>query len=274
MRRLVITDSGLGGLAVGADLLRHPPGLQAQQAELLYVNAAPDPQRGYNSMPTLQEKQQVFQRFLHNLAVRYQPDQIFVACHTLSTLLPQLVLPEIPIQGMVSLTRQTVQERARQLGYSQLLVLATATTVASRAYSQLLSKTLAIACPGLADTISSDLEGTWVIEKIQHHLHQVKEEFPTARSLVLLGCTHYGWREDLFLQAFQQRNWEVELINPNRIAAAWLAERWKLVPESRFISAYPTPLYEQTTLQALLQRAKVPSLVQALSAEEQASLFE
>ena len=85
--RLVVTDSGLGGLSVCADLLKAPTGPTAKNTELLYVNAAPDPQHSYNSMESLAEKQEVFQTFLGRLADSYQPDHIFVACHTLSALL-------------------------------------------------------------------------------------------------------------------------------------------------------------------------------------------
>ncbi|MEC8543480.1 MAG: hypothetical protein VXY89_07975, partial [SAR324 cluster bacterium] len=93
--RLVVTDSGLGGLSVCADLLKAPTGSAAKNTELLYVNAAPDPRRSYNSMESLAEKQDVFQTFLHRLANSYQPDHIFVACHTLSALLSEIKLPEL-----------------------------------------------------------------------------------------------------------------------------------------------------------------------------------
>ena len=111
--RLVVTDSGLGGLSVCADLLKAPTGPAAKNTELLYVNAAPDPRRSYNSMESLAEKQEVFQTFLHRLANSYQPDHIFVACHTLSAMLSEIKLPEPPIQGMLELTRKAVLEKAK-----------------------------------------------------------------------------------------------------------------------------------------------------------------
>ena len=65
--RLVVTDSGLGGMSVCADLLKALTSPTAKNTELLYVNAAPDPRRSYNSMESLAEKQEVFQTFQNKL---------------------------------------------------------------------------------------------------------------------------------------------------------------------------------------------------------------
>ncbi len=195
--RLVVTDSGLGGLSVCADLLKAPTGPAAKNTELLYVNTAPDPRRSYNSMESLAEKQEVFQTFLHRLTDSYQPDHIFVACHTLSALLPEIKLPEIPIQGMLELTRKAVLEKAKEFGYSRLLILATPTTISSGVYDQLLPDTQSIVCPGLADMISSDVTGTRIIENIRLFLSGANPRLSPGKVIVVLGCTHYGWRENL-----------------------------------------------------------------------------
>jgi glutamate racemase len=271
--RLVVTDSGLGGLAVCADLLKVATGPKEQGTELLYVNAAPDPQRSYNSMESLAEKQEVFQTFLHRLTDSYQPDHIFVACHTLSALLSEIKLPKLPIQGMIELTRRAVLKQAKEFGYSRLLVLATPTTISSKVYDQLLPGMQSIACPGLADAISSDLNRTRIIEKIQLFLSNANPTLARGKMIVVLGCTHYGWRENLFVDALDEIGIEPCLINPNRIAAQQLAKQWSSSNPIRFIGAYSTPVEERKTLRHLLADVGAFSLIAALDQEEVFSIF-
>ncbi|HCV86489.1 MAG TPA: hypothetical protein DGB85_07845 [Deltaproteobacteria bacterium] len=271
--RLVVTDSGLGGLSVCADLLKAPTGPTAKNTELLYVNAAPDPQHSYNSMESLAEKQEVFQTFLGRLADSYQPDHIFVACHTLSALLPEIKLPKLPIQGMLELTHKAILEKTKEFGYSRLLILATPTTISSGVYDRLLPDTQSIACPGLADVISSDLTGTRIIENIRLFLSGANPPLSPGKVIVVLGCTHYGWRENLFLEALDDIGIEPSLINPNKIAAQQLVKQWSLDEAIRFVGAYSTPMEERKTMMYLLENVGAFPLITALNQEEVFSFF-
>ena len=271
--RLVVTDSGLGGLSVCADLLKAPTGPTAKNTELLYVNAAPDPQHSYNSMESLAEKQEVFQTFLGRLADSYQPDHIFVACHTLSALLPEIKLPKLPIQGMLELTHKAILEKIKEFGYSRLLILATPTTISSGVYDRLLPDTQSIACPGLADVISSDLTGTRIIENIRLFLSGANPPLSPGKVIVVLGCTHYGWRENLFLEALDDIGIEPSLINPNKIAAQQLVKQWSLDEAIRFVGAYSTPMEERKTMMYLLENVGAFPLITALNQEEVFSFF-
>ena len=55
---------------------------------LTFANAAPENDYGYNSMPAMDEKLRTFDRFLRSVTARFTPDSIYVACNTLSVLLP------------------------------------------------------------------------------------------------------------------------------------------------------------------------------------------
>ena len=256
-----------------ADLLKAPTGPTAKNTELLYVNAAPDPQHSYNSMESLAEKQEVFQTFLGRLADSYQPDHIFVACHTLSALLPEIKLPKLPIQGMLELTHKAILEKTKEFGYSRLLILATPTTISSGVYDRLLPDTQSIACPGLADVISSDLTGTRIIENIRLFLSGANPPLSPGKSIVVLGCTHYGWRENLFLEALDDIGIEPSLINPNKIAAQQLVKQWSLDEAIRFVGAYSTPMEERKTMMYLLENVGAFPLITALNQEEVFSFF-
>ncbi len=84
--RLVLTDSGLGGLAVCAEierLLRNTP--HSPAVRLIYINAWPDERFGYNDLSDAAERARVFDRALAAMA-GFRPDGLVIACNTLSVL--------------------------------------------------------------------------------------------------------------------------------------------------------------------------------------------
>ena len=102
---ILITDSGVGGLSVVAYAERfvRTHG-SSEPVRLTFANAAPANDYGYNSMPSREEKLATFDRFLRNVTERFTPDSIYVACNTLSVLLPDtpyFAFAAIPIQGIV-----------------------------------------------------------------------------------------------------------------------------------------------------------------------------
>jgi glutamate racemase len=219
------------------------------------------------------EKCETFSLFLQSVYERLQPDRILVACHTLSTLLPEIQLPPIAITGMQASTQKLVKESSQQFGFSKLLVLATSTTVQAQFYEGLVSETHAVACVGLADLISSDAQGDRVKGAIRSFLHKAQHFREAEETIgVLLGCTHYGWREDLFGQVLNTEGWQAHLINPNReIASDWQAKA--NIQTIRVCGAYPTPSYEKAGLTSLLQSAGLVSLQRAFAQESVLPLF-
>ncbi|MEA2163149.1 MAG: glutamate racemase [Thermoanaerobaculia bacterium] len=228
---ILITDSGVGGLSVVAYAERfvRTHGF-AEPVRLTFANAAPENDYGYNSMPSREEKLRTFDRFLTNVTARYAPDMIYVACNTLSVLLPDTPYfhrAAIPVKGIVE-TGVALVERALDADpQSVAMIFATQTTIDAGAYPRLLeaqgieaSRIISQACPGLADTISEDREGVrtkseidrWVdaaIEKMQRNVRPV---------VACLACTHYGYRKDLFADAFAEARLPAVVVNPNESA--------------------------------------------------------
>ena len=111
---IVITDSGLGGLSVCAQLIYllknySVPGnsdLPSYDIKITYVNAVPSNERGYNTMSGKQEQIETFEKIISNTVRLISPDYIFVACGTLSVLLNQIAPPcdkSVKIEGIVSI---------------------------------------------------------------------------------------------------------------------------------------------------------------------------
>ena len=67
-----------------------------------------------------------------------------------------------------------------------------------RVYDQQLPETQSIACPGLADMISSDVSGTRIIENIRLFLSVANPQLSQGKVIVVLGCTHYGGEKIYF----------------------------------------------------------------------------
>ena len=102
---ILITDSGVGGLSVCAYAERFVRihGFR-EPVRLTFANAAPENDYGYNSMPSRAEKLRTFDRFLRSVTERFAPDSIYVACNTLSVLLPDTPYFQrdtTPVQGIV-----------------------------------------------------------------------------------------------------------------------------------------------------------------------------
>ena len=83
---ILITDSGLGGLSICAEVVsrlnRNPI---FENVSITYFNAWPEQNRGYNKFDTIEERISIFNQALLGMQ-SYQPDLIMIACNTLSAL--------------------------------------------------------------------------------------------------------------------------------------------------------------------------------------------
>ncbi len=229
---ILMTDSGVGGLSVCAYVERYlrKHGIEGR-FRLTYVNASPENDYGYNSMPSRAEKLASFDRFLRIVATRYSPDLIFVACNTLSVLLADTAFVEqghLPIRGIVETGMNRLLEELGRYPLSQVAIFATVTTIEEETFPTLLrdhgidsGRIIVQACPSLADTISEDRRGSKAEEKIERYVQAaLGTAFSAATEhLAYLGCTHYGYRKELFATAFEKREINMRILNPNELVA-------------------------------------------------------
>jgi len=235
---VLITDSGVGGLSVVAYAERfvRTQGF-TEPVRLTFANAAPENDYGYNSMPTREEKLATFDRFLRNVTERFAPDLIYVACNTLSVLLPDTpyaATAAIPVKGIVETAVDLLMAELTADPRSVPMIFGTQTTIDAGAYPRMLeargiapSRIVSQACPGLADTISEDREGTKTAREIRGWVANAiaKMETPDAPVVACLACTHYGYRKDVFEVALADAGVEARVINPNESAVGDLFPR-------------------------------------------------
>jgi glutamate racemase len=265
MMHVLITDSGVGGLSVVAYAERfvRTHGF-AEPVRLTFANAAPANDYGYNSMATRAEKLATFDRFLRNVHARFAPDAIYVACNTLSVLLPDTPFfgaAPLPVNGIVGTGAALLLGALAADPRSTAIVFATQTTIDAGTYPRLLeergidpSRIVAQACPGLADTISEDREGTKTRAEIGRWVDAAIAKMPHRDTPVVasLNCTHYGYRRELFAAAFADAGVAATVVNPNERAVDDLFPNAAPGPHRdavvSFVTRYPIP---EATIEAL-----------------------
>jgi glutamate racemase len=228
---ILITDSGVGGLSVCAYAERfvRTHGFE-EPVRLTFANASPQNDYGYNSMPSREVKIETFDRFLGNVTERFAPDLIYVACNTLSVLLPDTPYfhrAAIPVKGIVETGAELLLRELEADPRSMAMIFGTQTTIDSGAYPRLLeargvdaSRIVSQACPGLADTISEDREGLRTRREIAGWVKAAVEKMQRADRPVVacLACTHYGYRKDLFADVLAGAGISATMVNPNERA--------------------------------------------------------
>jgi len=252
---ILITDSGVGGLSVVAYAERfvRQSGVK-EPVRLTFANAAPENDYGYNSMPSKAVKIETFDRFLNNVTKRYAPDFIYVACNTLSVLLPETPFSLKPVKGIIETGIESLMRELESDPRSVAMIFGTQTTIDSGAYPRLLkqrgideSRIVTQACPGLADTISEDREGTKTRAEIKRWVGAGMEKMRdrTRPVVACLACTHYGYRKDVFADALK-----APVVNPNESAVSDLFASKGPSHEAQvqFVTRYAIP---KTTIEAL-----------------------
>ena len=228
---ILFTDSGVGGLSVCAyaeEFLR-TNGVSTP-TRLTYVNASAENEFGYNALGTKREKLEHFDRFLHIVADKYAPDLIYVACNTLSVLLPEtgfFAEGRISVRGIVETgVNRLVHDLAAFPG-REVMIFGTVTTIEAQTYSTMLiergvpeDRIISQACPVVADTISEDRRGLQAGMEIEKCVRTALEKSHTKADsfLAYLACTHYGYRKELFTAAFEKAGMQAEVLNPNEFA--------------------------------------------------------
>lgn len=179
-----VFDSGMGGLTVLRSLRESLP-----QESFIYLGDTARLPYGTKSPDTV--KQYAMQ--MAKLLVERQIKALVIACNTATTAaLPYLqsMLPDMPVLGVVVPGASAAVAATKN---QRVAVLATETTIASKAYQQLIVKELpqavisTRACSVLVALAEEGMTNNQVaLEALKHYLDGFKDE-----DTVLLGCTHF-----------------------------------------------------------------------------------
>lgn len=232
---IVITDSGLGGLSVCAELEAYlSGGRSVGSVKFVFVNALADAASPYNAMPDKARQLQVFDDALAGMKRWYHPDAILIACNTLSALYPETVSAsneKIPVVSIINVGSMMLAERAKKSGSSHFLILGTPTTIASDIYVKQLAsygipqdRIVSQSCRLLETEIQADPKSDIVYSLVETYIDEAMEKIGTGQTgkvAVGLCCSHYGYSTAAFEQALRQRIGEqFEIVNPNKAMVA------------------------------------------------------
>jgi glutamate racemase len=226
---LLLTDSGLGGLSICADLVNRLSGQgNFSEVRLTYFNAWPEQARGYNRLPDMAERIRVFDRALGSMD-GFGPDAMVIACNTLSVLYPQTPSSRtrtVPVVEIVGAGVDLMHQHLRAQPQSRVLILGTVTTIESDVHRrQLVARGIAeqrIAtqpCHGVAGEIENDPMGQTVRSLVERYCAEAVSRLPDREAplLAALCCTHFPYSRSLFQSALQAHHrGPVVVLDPNR----------------------------------------------------------
>jgi glutamate racemase len=212
---------------VAADIERRGRESHAYRAlRIIFANALPEANRGYNRMPTVDRKIRVFDDALAGMIRWYHPDVILVACNTLSVLIPRTTAARgTPMLGIVELGADMIAEKLNAEPGSSAIIFGTETTIAAGTHRSLLldrgiapERIVAQACPDLAGQIEADAGGDVVSTSIDLFASEAVGRLPRKPAGIVAGlcCTHYGYCRDQFAGSLRSlAGGNVEIVNPN-----------------------------------------------------------
>lgn len=235
--KIIVTDSGLGGLSVQALLNKELQNSRFQNIEIVYFNSLAHPQYGYNSLKNKSDKLSVFNNALIGM-VKHEPDIILIACNTLSVIYHQTEISKqinIPVIGIVENGVEMVLEAVKNHLNYDIIILGTETTINSNQHKKSLiekgivsNKIITQACKNLESEIQNDPKGKKVRELIEKYLVETENKIvdKSAKQFVLFACTHYGYSTNIFNEVCSDlfgNNFEI--LNPNLKMAKVLNEQ-------------------------------------------------
>ncbi len=226
---IVITDSGLGGLSVMDDISKKiSKSGHYKKVNLIFVNALFDENRGYNALITREERIDVFNNVLYGIEENFSPDIILIACNTLSVIYTETEFVKkaiTQVEGIVKPGVKLIYDKLSENENAKVIITGTESTIAENSHRKSLiqkgiseDRIIVKACPQLQSYIEQDPQGEDTEMLISFYIEEAFSQMGITKSPVYLSlnCTHFGYSENLWKQAFKDSNVKLtEIINPN-----------------------------------------------------------
>lgn len=262
--KIGVFDSGFGGLTVLRELLKLLPG-----AESIYLGDTARLPYGSKSRETISRYAVSSAKFLEEQGA----DLLVIACNTATALALediQVSLP-IPVIGVIEPGADAAHAVSQDGG---VLVLATAATVQSGAYTKALAavglEAYEKACPLLVPLVEEGwTEHPVTDEVIRIYLEVALSVAPKTKTL-LLGCTHYPLIESAMRRVLERMAQPLTIVDSAKATAATtarlVAERFSNAmmvdaPERRFFATDSVAKFQRLGADFLGQRVEDVKLV-------------
>jgi len=231
---ILITDSGLGGISICAEiaseLMRRD---MFENVSLIYFNAWPEQNRGYNRLGGTAERIRVFDSALQGM-MRFKPDFIMIACNTLSVLYHRTKFSrfvDIPVVDIVGFGVDMIAKALEVSSKGRAVILGTVTTIDSQVHHDHLiqrgiqpGQIISQPCDQLATEIEKGPAGPTVLQMIETYMQQAALKIdPDSGSIyAALCCTHFAYcQESIKGTLAELTKRPVTILNPNHQMAAY-----------------------------------------------------
>lgn len=240
--KIVVTDSGLGGLSVVEDIAKKIKNSSYyDKAEIIFANALFDANSGYNRLTDRNEKIRIFNEALYGIEKHFKPDYVFIACNTLSVLYNETEFSKHSNTKIVTLVDygvDLINKHLQQSDSSNVIIFGTKTTIKEDTYAKLLLKKninknriVSEACPELQEYIEREPKGEETYNLISKFVDEAVEKLndKDKELYISLNCTHYGYSGNLWEKAFERHNIKLSgVLNPNyEMAKVLFPEKYK-----------------------------------------------
>jgi glutamate racemase len=271
---ILVADSGLGGMSICADIARSLPRRRHfAEVSLVYFNAWPEQDRGYNRLENTTEQIQVFDKTLTGM-MRFDPDIILIACNTLSVLYPRTNFSRhasIPVIDIVEFGVDAMTQALHNKENDQVVILGTLTTIDSNVHRDRLLKNgipehqiVLQSCDQLATAIEKGPDSHLVSEMIQTFMREAATKIdPFSDHLYgALCCTHFAYSHDRFRETLTALTGKsVVIINPNHHMTDYLLSgcRDRLKETHVSINVVSKIIWEQEKTKSIADRIRLVS---------------
>lgn len=236
---ILITDSGLGGLSVAAEIEKgfqhsHP----FSKVELVFVNALASKEYLYNQMENTAEKVRIFNNALYGMSEQFSPDLILIACNTLSVIFDQTEFSkkaQTPVIGIIEFGVNLMKENLKKSSNGHIIIIGTPTTISQNTHKSMLMERGILAnritnqsCSMLESEIQNDPASDMVATMIEMYADEAlikMKNLDTGELSVGLCCTHYTYSAPVFKEVFSRISGrEVKILNPNLVMSDYIFE--------------------------------------------------
>ena len=214
--KILVTDSGLGGLSVVADLEKRleDSGIY-KNVNIIFVNSLFSNKSGYNSLANNEEKIRVFNNALMSMEKNYKPDLILIACNTLSVIYNETPFAEntkIPVRGIVEPGVDLIAKTIKSETDSKVIIFGTETTIEQNTHKEELidlgiepERIITQSCPELAYYIETSSDSTETEMLISAYISEALEKIGNKETPLFISynCSHYPYSQKLWEKAFQ-----------------------------------------------------------------------
>lgn len=233
---ILVTDSGLGGMSVAADVTKRMKKNHVfKKVNIIFFNAQPNLHSGYNSMKSTRQKVKIFNNALVSMNREFKPDILLIACNTLSVLYDYTDFSKMaafPVLGVVNAGVKLIEQEIKKDPDSKVIIFATKTTVKQGKHKKQLmadgiaeERIITQACPHLAGRIErgpqSDTTKALVRKYVDMALAKLNDD--KTPLYVSYNCTHYGYVNDVFQQVFKDKARKVRaFLDPNPLMSDFM----------------------------------------------------